>query len=67
MTGNVSTPCIQICRLVDGLCLGCARTREEIAHWFGMSETERQRVMREVLPARRARTPAPVQPPPSRS
>ena len=34
-----------------GLCLGCARTLDEIARWATMTDAERERVMRE-LPGR---------------
>jgi predicted Fe-S protein YdhL (DUF1289 family) len=34
-----------------GLCLGCARTLDEIARWAQMSDAERDRVMAE-LPKR---------------
>jgi uncharacterized protein len=34
-----------------GLCLGCARTLDEIARWASMSDAERERIMTE-LPAR---------------
>lgn len=47
------TPCIGICRLdEDGLCQGCRRTLDEIARWGTMSDAERLRCMREVLPKR---------------
>jgi predicted Fe-S protein YdhL (DUF1289 family) len=36
-----------------GLCLGCARTLDEIARWRALSEAERQRIMAE-LPERKA-------------
>lgn len=35
-----------------GLCLGCARTLDEIARWDAMSDEERGRIMAE-LPERR--------------
>ena len=48
------SPCIGICRLDGrGYCIGCVRTGDEIARWRGMSDSERLRVMREVLPARK--------------
>jgi predicted Fe-S protein YdhL (DUF1289 family) len=48
------TPCIGLCRLdVHGYCIGCLRTGEEIGRWRAMSDAERLRVMREVLPLRR--------------
>lgn len=50
-----SSPCIGICRMENGLCAGCLRTLEEIAQWTRLSEAQRLRVMREVLPQRQAR------------
>lgn len=49
-----TSPCVKICRLgEDGVCVGCWRTLVEIAQWAGMDESERQRLVSEVLPARR--------------
>jgi predicted Fe-S protein YdhL (DUF1289 family) len=52
---TVSTPCIRVCILDEpsGLCLGCGRSRAEIAGWMGMSEEARRTVMAG-LPARLA-------------
>jgi len=47
------TPCIGICRLDEyGYCIGCRRNLDEIARWSTMSDAERLRCMREVLPKR---------------
>jgi predicted Fe-S protein YdhL (DUF1289 family) len=48
------TPCIKICVIdaATGLCAGCGRTLAEIAGWAGMTDRERQGIMRD-LPARR--------------
>jgi uncharacterized protein len=47
------TPCVGICRLDEkGYCIGCRRTLDEIARWGTLSEAERLRCMREVLPKR---------------
>jgi predicted Fe-S protein YdhL (DUF1289 family) len=49
-----ATPCIGICRLdPQGYCIGCRRTIDEIGRWRAMSEAERLRVMRDVLPLRK--------------
>ncbi len=32
----------------SGLCIGCARTLDEIARWAEMSDAERERVMAEL-------------------
>ena len=39
---TISSPCVRICKL-DGreVCIGCLRTRDEIARWMEMSEAER--------------------------
>ena len=50
---RVASPCVNICRIgADGLCVGCARTLDEIARWTGMGAAERDRVIGE-LPGRR--------------
>jgi predicted Fe-S protein YdhL (DUF1289 family) len=50
---DIESPCIKVC-VVDpasGFCIGCGRTREEIASWLDISAGERRRVMR-ALPER---------------
>lgn len=44
---RISTPCVRVCLLEPetGLCEGCGRTRDEIAGWGALSETERLAVM----------------------
>lgn len=47
LTSDIETPCIRIC-VVDhetGFCIGCGRTRNEIASWIGMVPEERRSVM----------------------
>jgi len=52
----IPSPCIGLCRIDDnsGFCLGCARTRAEIATWRQAPQDELTRVWAE-LPARRGR------------
>jgi hypothetical protein len=49
----VKTPCVKVCRMDPerGLCLGCARTLDEIARWATMTEAEREAILAE-LPRR---------------
>ena len=51
------SPCISICQISDetGFCLGCYRTRGEIASWQRLSFTE-QKEMIEMLHQRRPGT-----------
>jgi uncharacterized protein len=44
---EIDTPCVKLC-VVDpesGFCIGCGRTRGEIAGWLAMSPAERREVM----------------------
>ena len=52
---GLQSPCIGTCRLGDdGLCVGCCRTRGEVAAWSGASNAERDRVL-ELCEARKAK------------
>jgi len=50
----VKSPCVKVCQMDPqrGLCLGCARTLDEIARWGAMSDGERDEVLAE-LPFRK--------------
>lgn len=49
-----ASPCLGVCRMdpVNGLCLGCRRTLDEIAAWGSATDEEK----REILARLRART-----------
>lgn len=50
---DIETPCIKVC-VVDpetAFCIGCGRTRMEIAGWIGMAASERRTIM-DALPER---------------
>jgi predicted Fe-S protein YdhL (DUF1289 family) len=50
----MNSPCIKVCQMdpVRDVCLGCARTLDEISRWARMTDTERARIMAE-LPRRK--------------
>ncbi|MCP1168708.1 DUF1289 domain-containing protein [Limimaricola litoreus] len=54
---EIESPCVKLCTIhpETRLCLGCARSMEEIARWGRMDAGERARIMAE-LPER---SPAP--------
>ena len=54
--GRARSPCISVCRMdpVDGLCVGCQRTIDEIAGWGAMSPEERLQVWRVIAERREA-------------
>ena len=52
---KLPSPCISVCQMdpSDGDCLGCYRTRAEIASWRSMDEAE-QLLLLDILSERRA-------------
>jgi hypothetical protein len=44
----VSSPCIGICELRDGVCTGCDRTIEDIMRWSEMTDEQRKERMDEL-------------------
>tara|TARA_B100000989_G_C19526190_1_gene466972 strand:+ start:2195 stop:2362 length:168 start_codon:yes stop_codon:yes gene_type:complete len=40
-----NSPCISICKVKDGLCIGCGRTLKEIASWTAMTREQRQEIL----------------------
>jgi hypothetical protein len=50
----MKSPCVNVCQMDPrrGVCLGCARTLDEIARWGTMGDDEHARIM-DQLPARR--------------
>ncbi len=52
---EVESPCVQVCTVhpVTRLCIGCARSIDEIARWSRMDPEERRRIIAE-LPSRDA-------------
>jgi predicted Fe-S protein YdhL (DUF1289 family) len=39
------SPCVNICRVQDELCVGCFRTLEQIALWTQYSDQEREQII----------------------
>jgi len=48
MAEDVSSPCVRICNVEDGVCSACGRTVEQIAAWGSMTEEERKQAMEEL-------------------
>jgi hypothetical protein len=52
---GLASPCVSVCKMdaASGLCEGCLRTLDEIAHW-GLYDDDEKRAVLAALPARRA-------------
>ena len=46
----METPCTKVCTIdpASGLCLGCRRTRDEIATWASLGRARRLAIMAEL-------------------
>ena len=45
MAELTETPCVSICAVENGTCIGCGRTVEEVTKWFDYTDHERKIVM----------------------
>ena len=41
---ELASPCVNICKVEDNVCIGCGRTLDEIANWTSMSNEERKQI-----------------------
>lgn len=42
--GPFPSPCVSVCQMAEGLCVGCWRTIDEIAAWGQLRDIERRAV-----------------------
>ena len=42
---DIKSPCVKICNLEDGVCIGCGRTQDEIREWVIMTDNQREKIM----------------------
>jgi predicted Fe-S protein YdhL (DUF1289 family) len=47
VSAEIDTPCVKVCVLdpETGFCIGCGRTRMEIASWLAISSPDRRAIM----------------------
>ena len=43
---SIESPCVKICTLENGVCIGCGRTQDEIREWVILSNEERTIIMK---------------------
>jgi predicted Fe-S protein YdhL (DUF1289 family) len=44
----IPNPCKSICKLKDNVCIGCYRTKEEIAAWPKLSNEQRYAIVTQI-------------------
>lgn len=45
----IESPCIGVCTLINGQCVGCFRTTDEIKNWLYFSDDERKAITKQCL------------------
>ena len=40
------SPCIKICKLIDGVCIACNRTIEQITEWENYKDIEKDNIIK---------------------
>jgi hypothetical protein len=57
---GIETPCTRVCVVHPtlGLCIGCGRSLDEIAHWIDFGAAERARIMTQLAARLAAMPPA---------
>jgi predicted Fe-S protein YdhL (DUF1289 family) len=48
LTSKVASPCIQVCTVVDGFCLGCERSAKEIAEWLRATDERKLEILERI-------------------
>ena len=56
-TAVVISPCINVCKIEDGLCAGCFRSLDEIARWAAAADEDKRLILAAVAQRRNARDP----------
>jgi predicted Fe-S protein YdhL (DUF1289 family) len=56
--GAIASPCINVCKMEEGLCIGCLRTLEEIAGWASAGDDDRRAILAAVAQRRTGPGPA---------
>lgn len=41
----IESPCIGICRLKSGICIGCFRTSKEVTKWWDATTDEKKQIV----------------------
>ena len=45
----IESPCIGVCAMDDGQCIGCFRSSDHIMNWLCYSDEERKKITKECL------------------
>jgi predicted Fe-S protein YdhL (DUF1289 family) len=48
LTSKVPSPCIQVCTVIDGICIGCERSAKEITEWLRATDERKLEILERI-------------------
>jgi predicted Fe-S protein YdhL (DUF1289 family) len=48
LTSKVPSPCIQVCTVIDNICIGCERSAKEIAEWLRATDERKLEILERI-------------------
>lgn len=42
---SVESPCVKLCRIDSGICVGCKRTTAELTDWYKLSDLQKVEIL----------------------
>ena len=42
---SVESPCVKVCKIEHGTCVGCKRTLSELTDWYKLSDQEKLSIL----------------------
>ena len=46
--GEVESPCINVCMIEEGICIGCGRSQDEICEWFYADDDRKLEILERI-------------------
>jgi predicted Fe-S protein YdhL (DUF1289 family) len=47
MSTEIKSPCIAVCRVKSGICIGCFRTAREITEWWDATSERKYQIVKD--------------------
>lgn len=45
---SVESPCVKLCKIEDGVCVGCKRTPAELTDWYKLSDEQKLEILEKI-------------------
>lgn len=45
---SVESPCVRLCRIESGICIGCKRTPAELTDWYKLSDQQKLQILEKI-------------------